>query len=86
MSWEESIVLVPADKGRATVIMDREEYTQKMKLILNDADKYQIIKWDPTLKLERKITESLKHLRNPLHPRIMRTRPSTSLMTTFVTL
>ena len=42
--------------------MDREEYTQKMKLILNDADKYWIIKRDPTLKIE-KITESLKHLR-----------------------
>ena len=42
--------------------MDREEYTRKMKLILNDADKYRIMKCDPTLKIERKITESLKHL------------------------
>ena len=40
--------------------MDREEYTQKMKLILNYADKYRIIKLDPTLKIEKKITESLK--------------------------
>ena len=60
---DESIVLVPADKGRATVIMDKEEYTQKMKRILDDADKYRIIKRDPTLKIEKKITESLKHLR-----------------------
>ena len=60
---DESIVLVPADKGRATVSMDKEEYTQKMKRILDDADKYRIIKRDPTLKIEKKITESLKHLR-----------------------
>ena len=59
----ENIVLVPADKGRATVIMDREEYTRKMKLILNDADKYRIVKCDPTLKIERETTKSLKHLR-----------------------
>ena len=42
--------------------MDREEYTRKMKQFLNDADKYRIIKHDPTLKIEKKITESLKHL------------------------
>ena len=42
--------------------MDREEYTQKMKLIQGDADKYWIIQCDPTLKIEKKISESLKHL------------------------
>ena len=42
--------------------MDREEYAQKMKLILGDADKYWIIQCDPTLKIEKKISESLKHL------------------------
>ena len=33
-----------------------------MKLILDDADKYRIIQCDPTLKIEKKISESLKHL------------------------
>ena len=35
---------------------------QKMKQILNDADKYRVIKHDPTLKIEKKITKSLKKL------------------------
>ena len=29
---DESIVLIPTDKGRATMIMDKDEYTQKMCL------------------------------------------------------
>ena len=43
------------------VIMDREEYRWKMKLIKNDADKNQIINHDPTLKIEKKVTEPRKH-------------------------
>ena len=32
------------------------------QLILNDVEKYQILKRGPTLKIEKKITESFKHL------------------------
>lgn len=39
--------------------MDEEDYTRKMKDILDD-DKYCILSCDPTLKVEKKIASSLK--------------------------
>ena len=30
------VMVLPADKGRATVIMDREEYMEKIKVMLSD--------------------------------------------------
>lgn len=38
-----------------------KDYARKMKLILNDAERYRVIKRDPNLKIE-KITQTLKHL------------------------
>ena len=35
-----NIVIVPADKGKATVVMDRQDYDTKMKAVLQDG-KYQ---------------------------------------------
>ena len=59
--------MVPTDNVRATVIMDREEYAWKMKLILNDAENYWISKRDPTPKIENMITESFKHFQKDGH-------------------
>ena len=36
----ESTVIVPADKGKCTVIMDREDYIQKMETKLQDTNTY----------------------------------------------
>ena len=35
-----TILILPADKGRATVIMDKDDYNSKMLAMLNDADIY----------------------------------------------
>ena len=48
-----SIVILPADKGRSTVILNREAYSEKcMDQIINGA--YQLLKKDPLPKLKPK--------------------------------
>ena len=63
---DETIVILPADKGRATVVMNSEDYTSKMEKILND-DKYRPLRRDPTLTIEKKVTKSLKLLHSDGH-------------------
>lgn len=58
-----NIVIVLADKGTATVVMDRQDYDIKMKAVLQDG-KYQALQRDPTVKVENRILGTLKSLRN----------------------
>nr|XP_022912150.1 uncharacterized protein LOC111423134 [Onthophagus taurus] len=53
------IVVLPADKGNATVVMDRKEYDDKMMNLL-DPVTYRKIKKDPTDKIVRKMKELIK--------------------------
>ncbi|XP_071053515.1 uncharacterized protein [Onthophagus taurus] len=52
------IVVLPADKGNATVVMDRKEYDDKMMNLLDPA--YRKIKKDLTDKIVRKMKELIK--------------------------
>jgi hypothetical protein len=45
---EKSIMILPADKGRATVIMDPLEYQDKMTTMLSDTTTYEKLRKDPT--------------------------------------
>ena len=40
----EDILIIPADKGRATVIMDREKYNTKLSTMLKDVTVYEQLK------------------------------------------
>ena len=53
-------IILPADKGNATVLLDKEENDRKVRELLDDTS-YQLIKKNPTLKIERKVTEVLRH-------------------------
>ena len=55
------IVILPADKGNATVVMDRTDYMMKMNKMLEDVT-YKKLKKDPTSRIESKITRSLRAL------------------------
>ena len=37
----DNIMILPADKGRATVVMDKEEYEQKVTTMLSDKKTYE---------------------------------------------
>ena len=45
---DESILVLPADKGRLTVVMNIEDYIKKSNDILNDNYTYLPLKKDPT--------------------------------------
>ena len=48
-----SIVILPADKGRSTVILNREDYLEKCMNHINNGP-YQLLKKDPTTKITTK--------------------------------
>ena len=57
LRMDNSIVILPADKGNATVILDKAAYTKKMEEILHDGS-YVAIKKDPRRYLKE------KHIKN----------------------
>ena len=58
---DEDIVILPADKGNATVVLDKKDYTEKMNQML-EGETYKAITKDPTTRVETKITTALKQL------------------------
>ena len=55
---DDSIIILPADKGNATVVMDRVEYSNKLVDLIGNGG-YSKVKKDPTLKTERKLSQIL---------------------------
>lgn len=64
LKTDDSIIVLPADKGRSTVVMDKDQYTEKMNELLSKGDTYKVIKKDPTQSLERKIGKNIKDLKD----------------------
>ena len=58
----EDIIITPADKGNATVVMDCTTYDGKIRTFLADADTYKALPRDPTPALERKMNALLLSL------------------------
>ena len=63
LAKDDDIVILPADKGRATVVMDRKDYSAKMLTMLGDQDNYQLMAKDPTTSLENRMNSVLLRLR-----------------------
>ena len=59
---DESIMILAADKGKATVILDREEYDKKMLDMLSDKKTYRELKSDPTERYGKKLKSILQRL------------------------
>ncbi|XP_077551639.1 uncharacterized protein LOC144165714 [Haemaphysalis longicornis] len=53
------IAVLPADKGNATVIMNRSDYDDKVHALLSDGDTYTRLDEDPTSKLQRDLQNLL---------------------------
>ncbi|XP_070394021.1 uncharacterized protein [Dermacentor albipictus] len=47
------VVILPADKGNATVLLDKVDYSQKMLTLLEDTNTYVQLDRDPTPKVQR---------------------------------
>ena len=60
----EEIIIVPADKGRCLVVMDKSEYSQKMREKLADQTTYKPLKEDPTKEIQEKLTKQLQKMKD----------------------
>ena len=60
---DKNIVILPADKGRVTVVMDKTDYYDKMDALVNDKQTYELLKRDPTPALQRKLNNKLLTLK-----------------------
>ena len=58
-----SIVILPADKGRSTVILNHEDYLEKCMDHINNGP-YQLLEKDPTSKIKTKTLKQLKVLKD----------------------
>ena len=70
LSNDEKILVLPADKGKATVVMDKADYDSKIQQIQSDQGTYKPLDKDPTASLERRMNSRLLDLRKTgrLHP------------------
>lgn len=57
-----SIQVLPADKGRCTVLMDTNQYRSQMTTMLTDKTTYEILKRDPTEDKKKQLKALLKPL------------------------
>ncbi len=60
---DKDIMVLPADKGRAVVVLDKREYKEKANKLLSDEKTYRKEKKDPTKKYARNLSASLKKLK-----------------------
>ena len=44
LKHDKNIVILPADKGRVTVVMDKTDYYDKMDALINDKQTYELLK------------------------------------------
>ncbi|XP_046406345.1 uncharacterized protein LOC124171246 [Ischnura elegans] len=56
---DESLIILRADKGNATVLMTRKDYNEKISQLLDDPA-YQQLKSNPTTRIERQVKELIK--------------------------
>jgi len=59
-----SIMVLPADKGRATVVLDKTEYEEKVQHMLDGERTYEKLKKDPTAVYKRKLVSILTRLKD----------------------
>ena len=61
---DDSIVIVPADKGKAIVVMDKLDYVNKIESHLGDSTTYEKLVNNPMQQLQMTINTILKKLKN----------------------
>ena len=65
-------MILRADKGNATVVMDSEEYNQKLETMLSDKKTYELLKQDPAKSCETKLKNLLSSMKDHLDEKTYR--------------
>ncbi|KXJ11975.1 hypothetical protein AC249_AIPGENE14176 [Exaiptasia diaphana] len=63
---EKDIIILKADKGNSTVVMDRKEYDHKIETMLSDKTTYKVLNSDPSKKCEKDLKSHLSKLKEKL--------------------
>ncbi|XP_068720437.1 uncharacterized protein [Montipora capricornis] len=63
LAKDDSIVILPADKGCTTVILNKQDYHNKVKALLDDTNTYEKLTSDPTRAIKNKLIQTLKEWR-----------------------
>jgi len=63
---DDSIIFLPADKGRASVVMDVNNYRAKMSSLIENG-LYQLLNKDPTNRLTCKLSKKLLTVKRSRH-------------------
>ncbi len=58
------IMILPADKGRAVVMLDKSEYHQKAQALLSDTNNYKKLSKDPTNSYIKKMIDVIKTIKD----------------------
>nr|VZI23179.1 unnamed protein product [Spirometra erinaceieuropaei] len=62
LKQDEDIIILPADKGGATTVLNKTDYTDKMMSLLKDDSTYEPLAADPTKSQNSHIEKTLKRL------------------------
>ena len=60
---DNNIDILPAEKGRVTVVMDKTDYFDKMDALVKDKQTYEELKRDPTPALQCKLNSKILTLK-----------------------
>ena len=63
LAKDDSVVILPADKGRTMVILNKQDYQSKVKTLLDDTNTYEKLTSDPTRSIKNKLIQILKDWR-----------------------
>ncbi|XP_019635228.1 PREDICTED: uncharacterized protein LOC109478212 [Branchiostoma belcheri] len=68
LKGNKDIVILPADKGKAVVVMDRTEYVAQCEKLLDDKNTYKVIgPTNPTKKLKGRLQRKLREIKKAGH-------------------
>ena len=61
---DDSVMILPADKGQVTVVLNTKEYEEKCQQLLGEENTYKKLKGDPTRKFKGELVSVLKDLKD----------------------
>ena len=64
LTKHEDILILPEDKGKVAVVMDKEEYNSKLNKMISDTNVYQKLKLDPIPAFKHKLIAILTSLKS----------------------
>ena len=63
LAKNKNVIVTKADKGNAVVIMDKQDYRDKILKLIDDKKKFKLLESDPTIKRENSLLNTLSNLK-----------------------